>query len=126
MELDWGGRLECGVDQGTEDLHGIDGTGTILTKRGEVSITVIKSEFETTYVVGTWGASGLSRIQVDRVLVGTKDRDRAGGGTVDPGDHRELNPGVCELFYRDSRLSGLRGDIGEFIEDPLGGVSTGG
>ena len=58
--------------------------------------------------------------------MGTEDCDRAGGGTVDPGDHRELNPGVRELFNRDSGLSGLRGDIGEFIEDPLGGVSTGG
>jgi len=25
MELDWGGGFECGVDQSTEDLHGIDG-----------------------------------------------------------------------------------------------------
>ena len=33
MELDWGGGLEGRVDQGTEDLHGIDSTGTILTRR---------------------------------------------------------------------------------------------
>ena len=30
-----------------------------------------------------------------------------------------------ELLDRDSRLSGLRGDIGEFIEDPLSRLSTG-
>ena len=49
-----------------------------------------------------------------------------GGGTVDPRDHGELKPGMRELFDRDSRLSGLQGDIGELIEDPLGGLSTGG
>jgi len=36
MELDWGGGLEfCGVDQSTEDLDGIDGSGTILTRRND-------------------------------------------------------------------------------------------
>jgi len=125
MELDWGGRFERGVDQGTEDFHGIDGAGTILTRRSEVSITAIKRDIEMTHIISTWSTSGLSRLQVDRVLVGTEDRDRAGCGTIDPGDHRELSPGVCELFDGDSRLSGLRGDIGKLIEDPLGGVSTG-
>ena len=42
MELDWGGGSECGIDQGTEDFNGIDGAGTILTGRNEVSISVIK------------------------------------------------------------------------------------
>ena len=125
MELDWGGGFECGVDQGTEDLHGIYGTGAVLTRQCEVSITAISWDLEMTYVVSTWGTSGLPGCQVDRVLVGAEDRDRAGGGTIDPSDHRELNPGVYELLDRDSRLSGLRGDIGKLIEDPLGGVSTG-
>ena len=58
--------------------------------------------------------------------MGTEDRDGAGGGTIDPRDHGELEPRVDELFDRDSRRSTLRGDIGEFIEDPLGRLSTGG
>ena len=58
--------------------------------------------------------------------MGTEDRDRAGGGAIDLGDHGKLKPGVCEPFDRDSWLSGLRGDIGELVEDPLGGLSTGG
>ena len=121
MELDWGGGLECGINKGTEDLHDIYGAGTILTRRNQVSITAINEDHEKTYVVGTRGTSGLGRVQVDRVLVGTEDRDGAGGGTIDPGDHGELRPWVYEFFDRDSRLSGLRGKAGEFIEDPLGG-----
>jgi len=126
MELDRGGGLELvAADQGAEDLHGIHGTGTILTRRNQVSTTVMEEGLETTYIVSTRGTPELGRVQVDRVLVRTEDRDGTGGGTIDPGDHGKLKPRVCELFDRDSRLSGLRGDIVEFIEDPLGGVSTG-
>lgn len=52
-----------------------------------------------------------------------EDRDRAGGGTSDLGDHGELDPGVCEFGDRNSGLSG--GDTGERIEDPLSGLLTG-
>jgi hypothetical protein len=40
VNLEWGGGLEAGFNQDTEDLNGIDGTGTILTGRNEGSITV--------------------------------------------------------------------------------------
>ena len=105
MELDRGGGLEVGVDQCTEDLDSIDGAGPILTRRNEVSITVIKCDIEITYIVSAWGASCLWRVQVDRVLVCTEDRDGSGGGTVYPGNHGELDPRVHEPFDSDSRLS---------------------
>jgi len=31
-ELGWGGGFEAGLDQDTEDLDGVDGTGTILER----------------------------------------------------------------------------------------------
>ena len=46
VDLDWGGGFEARGDQGTEDLHGIDGPGAILTRRNSVSITVIKCDLE--------------------------------------------------------------------------------
>jgi len=55
--------------------------------------------------------------------VATKDRDRAGGSTSDPGDHGELNPGVGEFGDRHSGLS--VGNCGEFVEDPLSRLLAG-
>ena len=54
----------------------------------------------------------------------TKDRNRAGGGTGDPGDHGKLNPGVREFGDCDSRFSG--GNSSKLIEDPLSRLLTGG
>jgi len=34
VDLDWGGGFEARSDHGTEYFHGIDGTGTILNRRG--------------------------------------------------------------------------------------------
>ena len=38
VELDWGGRLEVGGNQHSEDFNEIDDTGTILTERNKVSM----------------------------------------------------------------------------------------
>lgn len=57
----------------------------------------------------------------------SKDCDRRfgiGGGTVDSGDHRELNPRVRELGDRDSLLPG--GYASKLIEDPLRSLFPGG
>lgn len=56
--------------------------------------------------------------------MGTKDRDRTGGGTRDPGDHGELGPGMAEFGDHDSGLSA--GNSFESIKDPLGRLLTGG
>ena len=47
VDLDWGGGFEARGDQDAEDLNGVDGTGTILTRGNCVSITAIKCDLET-------------------------------------------------------------------------------
>ena len=59
VDLDRGGRFEARGDQDTEDLHGIDGTGTILTGRN-VSMTVIKCDLETKPTSSAPGARPLA------------------------------------------------------------------
>ena len=47
VDLDLGGGLESGVNQGAEDLKGVDDTGPILTGRNEVSIAGVTCDLET-------------------------------------------------------------------------------
>jgi len=47
VDLYWGCWFEVRGDQGAEDLYDIDGTGTILTRRDDVSVIVIKYDLET-------------------------------------------------------------------------------
>lgn len=93
-----------GVKEGTEHLHGGDGTASIIVSSGS-------------------GENG-GQEEVDGVLVSAND-DGLVGLAGDGGDDRVLLPGMGEALGEDGGVgSSLLDDAVDLLEDPVGGLQA--